>query len=188
MYNQLTSMPYVPYRIISHLAQDVKANDLWKLLKYNTEDALSKPNLTLEEKLSLVCKNNSDQNECGFFLTRLVENEQLEERSIIKLYKVNTLPEDIYRAICVYSFDILTGAKTTVVDYNGYPCSRLDVMETILIQSLNGVYVGGVGELQYSRELTRSCGAVYGVGNNTNYQGNSVVLAVRISDLDDKEC
>lgn len=188
MFNQLTSMPYIPYRIIAHLAQDVKANDLWKLLKYNTEDALSKPNLTLEEKLSLVCKNNSDQNKYGFFLTRLVENEQTIERTIIKLYKVNTVPNNRLQAICPYSFDIVTGAKTVVVDYNGIPCSRLDVIESILSQSLNGVDVGGVGFLEYNRELNRICGAVYGIGNNTSYIGQSVVFAVRVSGLDDRQC
>lgn len=181
-------MPYIPYRIVAHLAQDDKAKDLWKLLKYNTEDALSKPDLTLDEKLALVCKNNSEQNKYSFFLTRLIEDEQIEERSIVKLYKINTLPEDNIKAICVYSFDILSGAKSTIVDYDGYPCSRLDVMEAILVQSLNGADVGGVGVLQYSRELARACGAAYGIGNNTNYQGNSVVMAVRVSGLDDRQC
>lgn len=188
MFNQLTTMPYIPYNIISHLAKDVKAEGLWKLLRYNTEDALSKPNLTLAEKLALVCKNNADQNNYSVFLTRLIENEQLEERSILKIYKMNTVPEDNFKAICVYAFDILTGAKTTVVDYNGVPCSRLDVAEAILVQSLNGADVSGVGLLTYSCELNRVCGATYGIGNNTNYQGNSVVMAVRVSGFDDREC
>ncbi|MBQ0141308.1 MAG: hypothetical protein KBT06_00660 [Prevotellaceae bacterium] len=188
MFNQLTTMPYIPYNIISHLAQDEKAEDFWKLLKYNEEDALSKPNLTLSEKLALVCKNNADQNDYSVFLTRLIENEQVEERSILKLYKTTTTPEDNIKAICVYAFDILTGAKTTIVEYNGIPCSRLDVMEALLVQSLNGVDVQGVGLLQYNRQLSRSCGAVYGIGNNTNYQGVAVAMAVRVSGLDDREC
>lgn len=187
-YNQLTTMPYIPYRIISYLATDPKAEDLWKLLKYNSEDALSKPKLSLEEKLDLVCKNNANQNDYSFFLTRLVENEQTLERTIIKLYKINTVPADRLRAVCPYSFDILTGAKTVVIDYNGVPCSRLDVIEAILIQCLNGADVGGVGFLEYNRELNRACGAVYGIGNNTSYTGQSVVLAVRVSGLDDTKC
>lgn len=188
MFNQLTTMPYIPYNIIYHLAQDDKAEDLWKLLKYNTEDALGKPNLTLSEKMSLVCKNNADQNSYNIFLTRLIEDEQIAERSILKLYKMNTTPEDNIKAVCVYAFDILTGAKSSIVEYNGIPCSRLDVIEAILVQSLNGIDVNGVGYLQYNRQLSRTCGAIYGIGNNTNYQGVSVTMAVRVSGLDDREC
>lgn len=188
LYNQLNAMPYIPYRIISYLANDPKAEDLWKLLKYNTEDALLKPDLTLDEKIELICKNNANQNDYSVFFTRLIENEQTIERTIIKLYKINTIPDSRLQAICPYSFDILTGAKTVVVDYNGIPCSRLDVIESILAQSLNGADVGGVGLLEYNRELNRVCGAVYGIGNNTSYIGQSVVFAVRVSGLHDKEC
>lgn len=188
MFNQLTPMPFIPYKIISHLAKDVKAEGLWKLLKYNTEDALSKPDLTLAEKMALLCRNNADQNKYSVFLTRLIENEQIEERTILKIYKINTIAEDRYKSICIYAFDVLTGAKSSVVDYDGIPCSRLDVMEQILVKSLNGISVNGVGYLEYNRDLNRACGATYGIGNNTNYEGVQVVMAVRVSDLNDREC
>lgn len=188
MFNQLTPMPFIPYKIISHLAKDVKAEGLWKLLKYNTEDALSKPNLTLAEKMALLCRNNADQNKYSVFLTRLIENEQIEERTILKIYKIATIAEDRYISTCAYAFDVLTGAKSSIVDYDGIPCSRLDVMEQILVKSLNGIGVNGVGQFVCDRDLHRACGAAYGIGNNTNYEGVQVVMAVRVSDLNDREC
>lgn len=188
MFNQLTTMPYIPYEIISNLAKSEKAEDLWKLLKYNTYDALSKPNLSLSEKMDLLCKNNADQNEYSVFLTRLIENEQIEERTILKIYKVNTVPIDAYKSTCLYAFDILTGAKATSVEYNGYPCSRLDVAEAIIIQALNGVDVNGVGFMQFNRDLHRSCGSTFGYGNNTNYVGTQLIMGVNVSGFDDTEC
>ena len=51
MYNSLSALPNAPYNILKYLAQNNE--NIWKLLKYNSYDALSKPNLTMEEKLSL---------------------------------------------------------------------------------------------------------------------------------------
>lgn len=187
-FNQFNSLPYIPYNIISHLAQDPKADGLWKLLKYNGADALSQPSLTLKEKLALVWKGQPKQNEYSVFFTRLVEDEQLEERSLIKIYNADTLPENHLKSICSYAFDILTGAKTTVVDYEGVPCSRIDVMEMFLLQSLNGIEVSGVGVLQFNHGLSRLSRSTYGIGNNTSYIGTQLIMGVIVSDINDTKC
>lgn len=187
-FNKFDSMPYIPYKIISHLAQDSMAEDFWKLLNYQDYDALSHPNLSLQGKLSLVCKNQSDQNNYGVFLTRMIENEQVAERSILKVYKTDTLPINACVATVCYELDILCGAKMSVVDYNGYPCSRLDVMETLLLRSLNGADVAGVGLLQFNYELSRLCRSSFGVGNNTSYVGTGIILATQVSNVYDTEC
>ena len=49
MYNNFVSMPYIPYRIVEYLAYNNE--NLWKILKYNTYDCLSKNDLTFEEKM-----------------------------------------------------------------------------------------------------------------------------------------
>lgn len=187
-FNKFSALPYIPYNIISHLAKDPKADGLWKLLKYSGVDALSQPSLTLQEKLALVWKGQPKQNDFSIFFTRLVEDEQLEERSLIKIYKADTLPETHINAICTYAFDLLTGAKTTVVDYEGVPCSRLDVMEMYLLQSLNGIDVSGVGLLQFNHNLSRLSRSTYGIGNNTSYIGTQLLMAVGVTDIDDRQC
>ena len=48
MYNSLSALPTIPYNILTYLATSTDAENLWKLLKYNGYDALSKPNLTLK--------------------------------------------------------------------------------------------------------------------------------------------
>lgn len=50
MYNSLSALPYIPYNILVYLARQEAAEDLWKLLKYNSYDALSKPNLTFDHQ------------------------------------------------------------------------------------------------------------------------------------------
>ena len=50
MFNSMSSLPYIPYNILIYLARQDSAEDIWKMLKYNSYDALSKPNLTFNEK------------------------------------------------------------------------------------------------------------------------------------------
>ena len=57
MYNSLSALPYIPYNILVYLARQDAAEDLWKLLKYNSYDALSKPNLNFDQKLELIWRN-----------------------------------------------------------------------------------------------------------------------------------
>lgn len=55
-YASYMDMTVIPYNIILKLATDTseKVEMLWKLLKYTDLWALSKPNLTFEEKMDLV--------------------------------------------------------------------------------------------------------------------------------------
>lgn len=187
-FNSFKTMPFIPYNIVSHLAQDPKADNLFKLLKYPSYDALSKPSLTLQEKIEMINKNQSMQNEYNIFLSRLIEDEQTKEQSILKIYKAETVPTNAQVAVVCYEFDIMCGAKTTVVDYDNIPVSRLDLMESIILESLNGADVNGVGVLQFNRKLTSSCRSSIGIGNNSNYIGTALVMGVLVSTLDDSRC
>lgn len=188
IFNSFDSLPFIPYNILSHLANDPLVEDLWKLLKYNTYDALSQPNLTFKQKMSMIWKNQATQNNYTIFLTRLIEDEQLSERTILKLYKANSDPVSAQIATTAYEFDILVGAKIPMVDYNGIPCSRVDVIESLLLKSLNGADVNGVGWLQFNDDLSRLCRSATGVGNNTSYYGTSILMAVQIGNLNDRGC
>ena len=48
----MNMLPYIPYKILTYLALEDEI--LWKLLAYNDYDALSKPNLTFQEKMALI--------------------------------------------------------------------------------------------------------------------------------------
>lgn len=188
LFNQFDVLPYIPYNIVKHLAQDPKAEDFWKLLKYTTYDALSQPNLSLQEKLSLIWVGEGFQNNHSIFFTRLIEDEQTIERTVLKLYKYDVSPNNAQQAIASYEFDILTGGKTVIVDYNGVPASRIDVAETALLQSLNGIDVAGVGYLQFNKDLSRLDRMTHGIGNNTTYIGDALFMSLMVSNLSDTRC
>ena len=189
IFNKFRQLPFVPYNIIMHLAQDTNIENFWKLLKYDDYGALSKPNLSYEEKMKMIWNNNADQNNYNIFLTPLIEDSVLTAKTILKLYRMNTEPNNGRIATLTYRFDVLYGGKISLVEYEGAPCNRADVMEMEIMNSLNGADIGGtIGFLQYNDELSRLCGSSAAIGNNQTFAGISIVMAVQSGDLHDTGC
>ncbi len=178
-FNKFTSLPFVPYRIVVKLTEN---DNFFKLLKYNTYDALSMPNLTEDEKLELICKDFDDMHNFNIFLTNIEPNELVSSKTILKLYRYDTLPDNYVISTISYKFDILYGTKNALVDYQGVPCPRVDVMEMELMKTLNGADVAGVGKLQFNHDLSRLCRSTLNIGNNYTFTGTSIVMATQLSD------
>ena len=187
MYNSLSRLPFIPYNIVVHLAQSPDAENLWKLLAYNDYDALSKPNLSFNEKMALVWKNGS-QDEFSVFLTGLVEDAIAESRCIFKIYDYLIQPDKPYISSVVFAFDFLYGGKMSLVEYNGYPVSRGDLFVNILLTVLNGVDVNGVGTIIFSEDISRYSGGKYVVGNSKTFCGICVYLGILVGDSGNISC
>lgn len=179
MYNSMTALPSVPYNIIAYLAQNDE--DIWKLLKYNDYNALSKPNLSMKEKLDLIWRYGP-QEQFGVFLTPLVEDAITESKSIMKIYHYYTHANALYSGTVIYAFDFLYGGQMSLVDYNGIPVSRGDLFINKLLTALNGVEVGGVGKLMFYDEMSRYDLAKVTVGNSKTFTGVCLYMSVAVGD------
>lgn len=179
-FNKFLTLPFIPYRIVVALTQN---DNFFKLLKYNTYNALSMPNLTEDEKLQLICKDFDDMHNYNIFLTNVEPNELVNSKTILKLYRYDTLPINYIVSTVSYRFDILYGTKNALVDYQGVPCPRVDVMEMELMKTLNGADVAGVGKLQFNHDLSRLCRSTLNIGNNYTFTGTSIVMATQLADL-----
>lgn len=188
VYNSMFKLPSVPYKIIEYLAtaSTTSAENFWKMLKYNTYDALSKPNLTLSEKLSFLWKTGKQEN-YSIFLTNLIEDAMAESKCILKCYNYYIQPEQIYNSVVIYAFDFLYGGKMSLIDYNGIPVSRGDLFIHCILDTLNGAEVGGVGTLIFSDEMSRYDGAKSVIGNQKNFTGVCLYLSTLIGDTGRKE-
>lgn len=187
LYNQFTTMPYTPYKIILKLLLN---ENLCKLLKYNTYDCLSMPNLSYDEKIAMIWKSPQfdHMENYNIFMTNTMANMMTEAMDILQIYRYDTKPINPVIATIVYRFDFMFGSKTATVEYNGMPCNRGDVFEMELMKSLNGQDVAGVGFLQYNDRLSRLCGSQVGVGNNSTFTGVSIVFATQNGDIDEGGC
>ena len=187
LYNDYKFMPYIPYRILEYLANNNE--NLWKILRYDTYDCLSQPDLSFEEKMKLIWSHEGNQEDYRIFITALVENLIPTSTTMLRIYKDVTIPQTHINAIAGYEFDILYGGKISMVEYNGIPCNRGDVCEAEILSTLNGVEVGGVGKLEFSKRKLGASRSALNIGDNKNFTGTSLLLAVDISDIgDDDTC
>ena len=179
-FNKFTSLPFIPYRIVVELT---KNDNFFNLLKYNTYEALGATRLTEDEKLAMICKDFDDMQNYNIFLTNVEPNELVNSKTILKLYRYDTLPDNPMLSTVCYRFDILYGTKNALVDYQGVPCPRVDVMEMELMKTLNGADVAGVGTLQFNHDLSRLCRSTLNIGNNYTFTGTSIVMATQLADV-----
>lgn len=186
MYNAMTQLPYIPYNIMKYLA--LNEENLWKLLKYNTYDALSQPNLTFQEKMSLIWARDEKQENYNVFFTNLVEDAITQSKTIMKLYKYFISTDNLYLSDVVYEFDFLYGGNMAMVEYNGVPVPRDDLLIQRVLDTLNGAYVGGVGKLQFNTQMSRYSGVKTTVGNDKTFTGSCLFMVVQVGDDGGQDC
>lgn len=180
MYNSLSNLPFIPYRIIEHLA--LKDEVIWKLLKYNDYNALKNPELSFKEKMNLIWKSGDLQEPYNVFLTNLVEDAIPVSKTILKIYQYYIQPKDLYLSSVVYAFDILFGGKMSLVEYEGVPVLRSDLIIHRLLTILNGSNVNGVGKMTFIDDLSRYSGGKSIIGNNKTFTGASFYIGVNVGD------
>lgn len=181
IYNSLSALPSIPYNILVYLARQDRAEDLWKMLKYNSYDALSKPNLSFEEKLKLIWRNGP-QEKYSVFLTPLIEDAVCESKCVLKIYDYYIHAKELYTSTLVYAFDFLYGGQMSLVEYNGIPVSRGDLFINIILAVLNGAEVGGIGKLTFYDDMSRYDLARATIGNSKSFTGVQLFMSVNVGD------
>ena len=186
MFNSLSALPSIPYNIMTYLATSPQAEDLWKMLAYNSYDALSKPSLTMSQKLDLLWRTGP-QEDCGVFFTNLVEDAIPTSKCILKIYNYYDQPNELYAANVVYAFDFLYGGQMSLVERDGIPVSRGDLFISIMLDVLNGANVGGVGDMVWLTDASRYCAAKSTIGNSKTFTGVQLYIACKIGDTGRKD-
>lgn len=180
MFNSMMALPQSLYKILEYLVTNNE--NIWKMLKYNSYDALSKPNLTISEKLALLWKTGV-QEKYGVFLTNLVEDAISESKCIFKLYTyhVYASPSE-YLSTVTYEFDFLYGGTMALVDLDGVPVNRGTLFIHEILKTLNGVYIGGVGRLMFNDDQARYDAAHSVIGNSKTFTGVQMWLSTQMGD------
>lgn len=181
-YNSFTNGPMIPYKIMEFLATENET--IWKILKYSTKDCLSKPNLSLEEKMNMIWSDEPKTQDYAVFLTDLVEDLEPVSKTILKIYNYHTVPTNRLKAVESYIFDILHGGKLAIIEYKGVPCNRAEVLKRELLNTLSGAFVGGVSPLWFDVGHSSLDKGYHNLGNNTTYTGFSFIMSVEVSTVE----
>ena len=179
MFNSLSQLPKAPYSILKFLA--LNNENIWKMIKYNSYDALSKPNLTIEEKLSYIWKDGAQENFSVFF-TNIVGDAICEEKCILKCYDYYIVATDAYISTPIFAFDFLYGVTMALVEKDGIPVNRGDLFIHELLKTLNGVEIGGIGKLMFNRNQTRYDSARSVVADSKKFTGVQIYLSTTMGD------
>lgn len=182
-FNNFKEMPQLPYKVVTTLLTDESksAEDFWKLLKYVDNDALSKPNLTYEEKMELIWDGNSLEQNYNVFLKPLIGSslDNAEAQTQLRVFRFTTMPTSRLEAVMTIEADFITNEKTCLVYQDGILCERTDVMESLFLDVMNGRDVEiGSGVVMFDRELSRSCNSQLNIGNSKSFYGRSLVMAL----------
>jgi hypothetical protein len=187
IFNKYTSLPSVPYKIISYLAQNNE--NIFKALYYQGSDALEQPDLTLEQKINMFYVDEGKEVEKNIFLKPLIGEEMIDSATQLRIYKYGISPTDNMTSVINYRFDIITGSKISLIyDEDGIPCSRLDFIESELLNALNCLDLFGTGKFQFNRDLSTSDKQILTLSNSKNFFGSILIMSVRWFDAKGDEC
>jgi hypothetical protein len=182
-FNDFSEMPYIPYKIITALLNEESqiAEDFWKLLKYADVDALDKDNLTYDEKVALIWRGDSIEQNFNVFLKPLIGSslDTAEAQTQLRVFRFTSMPTNQFEAIITIEADFITNEKTSLVYQNGMLCERTDLMESMFLNIFNGRDIGlGSGFVTFNREFSRSCNSQLNIGNSKSFYGRSLVMAL----------
>lgn len=189
LYNQLTSLSKIPYKIVEKLALS-NNEGLWKALYYNDYNCLSKKNLTFKQKMNLIWKNENDENKYRIFLKPLVSSELVNSMSQLRINKINISPNNRYSSIILYEFMTITGEKIALIENeDGIPVPRIDYIEQELIKELNGKDIGvGSGYLEFNKELSRNIQENLSINNGKTAFGSVIIMGIQLTELGENGC
>ena len=182
-FNNYKEMPQLPYKVIATLLteESKSAEDFWKLLKYADVEALLKPNLTYDEKVALIWRGDSIEQNYNVFLKPLVGSsmDDAEAQTQLRIFRYTTQPITRFEAVMTIEADFITNEKTCLVYQDGLLCERTDLMESLFLDIMNGRDIEiGSGVVMFDRELSRSCNSQLNIGNSKSFYGRSLVMAL----------
>ena len=186
-------VPLVPYLILKKLAEDESedAQNIWKLLKYTSEDALRKPSLTYAEKMDIVwspSKTTSERTQDTFnvFLKPLVPSALNTDmaQTQLRIYRYETLAETQMEAILLYEIDVIVNESSCMVeDEEGQLLEKTDVLESLLLEVLSGYDIGvGFNYMRFDRVRGGACLSILNINNSKSTYGRSFHLALKYFD------
>lgn len=196
-YNNYDGIDEIPYAIIEWLLRNKSdvAENFWKCLYYPTDDALDQPNLTTEQKRSIINVNEPLTNNFKVFFAPLISDNMITANDMIqmRLFRYSIVPQDTYHALLLFEFDLYTNDKSSNIIRHGihgdFPAERTDYMETCLLNLLNGRDCGfGYGNFQFNRELSTYSKSTVSINNSKAFWGRSFMLGLRYTNTDGGDC
>lgn len=183
-FNTFKDVSTVPNTIVTEYL--FNNEDIWKLIYYTKDEKdnpivkpLEMPNLTSKQKRDLIYQGVDDVNKFRVFFTMFPQNEELNDQiQQLRIYRARILPSNAFRSSVAWRFDLPChfGVQTIIVD--NVVRNRADVLQEKILETLNGVEVGGVGVLQFNYDMdSRISDRSDFVKFNVQFSGHSFTMS-----------
>lgn len=202
-FNRFLNLDSMGWRIVDHLLNsDTKhAENLWKTLKYDTEDCLFKNSLTRREKIDLIYRDTGNSANKKVFLMPYTDDAWETQSSRLDIYVDKIISINHITSRVNIGFEILVHNKINNIygeaeegdpftnpselDEDGNPTILTKSRDTVLLRSLlaelNGAEIAGVGMLQFNSKDNPDVKVERKIWNNRAYFGYFAVLTVLVS-------
>lgn len=215
-FNRFVNLDNIEWNIIMYLvdSQTKYAKNIWKILKYDTEDCLLKDDVSRQDRLDLIYTNNGDSSVKRVFMTPYTDDGWTQQSSHLHIFVDTIEPKNHLTAVVNISVETIIhnkisnifgeadpeklitsadgknnncdmGTNPVEVNKNGEITvpykSRATVFLKSVLAEFNGVFVNGVGKLQFNEQMSP-----YGISrqylwNRRNFFGHSTVFSTFLS-------
>ena len=210
-FNRFKDLDGIEWRIIDHLAKDQGkyADYFWKALKYDSNDCLSQPSLSYEERMALVYTGQGESSKYRVFITPYVDDSWQEQGSHAHFYVYSIQPTNHTNAVVNVGIELIVHNKlinilgdASVFNEDTNPTemnedlestvpykSRITELLKDVVAALNGINVASVGQFQFNERLSIYDRANLALWNGESFIGYNVVMSTIMSGVSlDTEC
>ena len=177
-YNNYRLARDLPTIIVNYLFDN--SPDFWKLLKYS-QNPLSEPDMTNEEKADMICKSSFNTEEYNVLFQKYTVDAMIKAKSQVRVFVDNISSYGRTNALARIIFQVIVNNNEMMIST---PVSKNDkrdvaIMQTI-VEALNGVKLDKTkSQMFVNNEIDRFAGAAQ-VSYNNDYSGFQLSMAVWI--------
>ena len=177
-YNNYRLARDLPTIIVNYLFDN--SPDFWKLLKYS-QNPLSEPDMTNEEKADMICKSSFNTEEYNVLFQKYTVDAMIKAKSQVRVFVDNISSYGRTNALARIIFQVIVNNNEMMIST---PVSKNDkrdvaIMQTI-VEALNGVKLDKTkSQMFVNNEIDRFAGASQ-VSYNNDYSGFQLTMEVWI--------
>lgn len=177
-YNDYRLARDLPTIIVNYLFDN--SPDFWKLLKYS-QNPLSEPDMTNEEKADMICKSSFNTEEYNVLFQKYTVDAMIKAKSQVRVFVDNISSYGRTNALARIIFQVIVNNNEMMIST---PVSKNDkrdvaIMQTI-VEALNGVKLDKTkSQMFVNNEIDRFAGASQ-VSYNNDYSGFQLTMDVWI--------
>ena len=177
-YNNYRLARDLPTIIVNYLFDN--SPDFWKLLKYS-QNPLSEPDMTNEEKADMICKSSFNTEEYNVLFQKYTVDAMIKAKYQVRVFVDNISSYGRTNALARIIFQVIVNNNEMMIST---PVSKNDkrdvaIMQTI-VEALNGVKLDKTkSQMFVNNEIDRFAGASQ-VSYNNDYSGFQLTMDVWI--------